>query len=63
VLIEVIDGAPLRQLVARFNPAAEAPGDALAGYTDEQLELILDFTTRSNQANRHLWPNGTRRSA
>jgi DNA-binding MarR family transcriptional regulator len=55
VLVDTVDDAPLRQLVARFSPIGERLTGLLAHYTDEELEVILDFAARSNDAvRRHL---------
>lgn len=54
VLVEAVEATPLRQLAARFDPAGQALAGLLTSYTDEQLELILEFTVRSNEAIRYL---------
>ncbi|HEY4460827.1 MAG TPA: MarR family transcriptional regulator [Pseudonocardiaceae bacterium] len=51
VLVEVVlDGAPFRRLVGLFQPSAAAFTGVLADYTDEQLELLVDYFERSNEA-------------
>jgi DNA-binding MarR family transcriptional regulator len=58
VLVEPVLGAPLRRLMARFDPVGRALAGVLEQYTDEQLELIFEFTERTNDAIRRLWPDG-----
>jgi hypothetical protein len=50
VLVEPVFGAPLQGLMARFEPAGEALSGVMERYTDAQLELILEFTERNNEA-------------
>jgi DNA-binding MarR family transcriptional regulator len=48
VLLELVPGEPLRQLTGYFAPAGQALADILADYGDEQLQLIAEVTTRTN---------------
>lgn len=51
VLVEaILDGPPFRRLVELFQPAAAAFTGVLADYTDEQLELLVEYTERGNEA-------------
>jgi DNA-binding MarR family transcriptional regulator len=50
VLVEIVDGDPFRHLVEVFRPVGEAFVGMLADYTDEQIEFLTDYTTRSNNA-------------
>jgi DNA-binding MarR family transcriptional regulator len=51
VLVEaVLDGQPFQRLAELFQPAATAFGDVLADYTDEQIELLVDYAERNNAA-------------
>lgn len=51
VLVEaILDGPPFQRLFELFQPAAAAFTDVLAGYTDEQIELLVDYTERGNDA-------------
>lgn len=50
VLVEVVDGEPMRHLIEIFRPIGEAFVGVLADYTDEQIEFITDYTTRCNKA-------------
>lgn len=51
VLVEVVlDGAPLRRLIDLFQPSAAAFAGVLTDYTDEQIELFVDYFERSNDA-------------
>jgi len=56
VHIEIVDGEPFRRLAQHFQPFADTLTNLLASYTDDQIALILEFTTRSNDAIRHLRP-------
>jgi DNA-binding MarR family transcriptional regulator len=49
VLVEVAEEGPVTELSGRFQPVAEVYGKLLDVYTDEQLELILDYLTRTNE--------------
>jgi hypothetical protein len=44
--------------MSRFDPAGQALTSILEQYTDAQLELILEFTERNNEAIRRLWQDG-----
>ncbi|WP_329252252.1 MarR family transcriptional regulator [Actinoallomurus sp. NBC_01490] len=50
VIVEATEGAPTVELSERFAPVAEAYGKLLDGYTDEQLTVILDYLSRTNEA-------------
>jgi DNA-binding MarR family transcriptional regulator len=50
VLVEATQDRPVNELSDRFRPVAELYGKLLDTYTDEQLELILDYLTRTNEA-------------
>jgi DNA-binding MarR family transcriptional regulator len=50
VLVEATQDRPVSELSGRFQPVAEQYGKLLDAYTDEQLELILDYLTRTNEA-------------
>jgi DNA-binding MarR family transcriptional regulator len=50
VLVEAAQDGPVAELSGRFQPVAELYGKVLDGYTDEQLELILDYLVRTNEA-------------
>ena len=50
VLVEATQDRPVNELSDRFRPVAESYGKLLDTYTDEQLELILDYLTRTNEA-------------
>lgn len=62
VLIELTPGPPLQRLVAKHEPAREVVANLMADYTDEQLELITQFTVRSNEAFRNLPQGNTQRA-
>jgi DNA-binding MarR family transcriptional regulator len=49
VLVEATEDGPVTELSGRFQPVAELYGKLLDAYTDEQLELILDYLTRTNE--------------
>jgi DNA-binding MarR family transcriptional regulator len=49
VLVEAAEEGPVTELSGRFQPVAEMYGKLLDTYTDEQLELILDYLTRTNE--------------
>ncbi len=49
VLVEPLaDDAPLRRVVELFKPTAAAFASVLDDYTDEQLEVIIDYLRRGN---------------
>jgi DNA-binding MarR family transcriptional regulator len=50
VIVEATQDAPIRELGARFQPVAEIYGELLETYSDEQLEVILDYLARTNDA-------------
>jgi hypothetical protein len=50
VLINPIDGEPLRRLMGLFEPIGKETEQLMRDYTDAQLELILEFTERTNAA-------------
>ena len=50
VLVDATNDAPVTELSARFQPVAELYGTLLETYSDEQLEVILDYLTRTNEA-------------
>jgi DNA-binding MarR family transcriptional regulator len=50
VIVEVTKDAPVAELSARFQPVAEVYTELLESYTDEQLEVILDYLARNNEA-------------
>jgi DNA-binding MarR family transcriptional regulator len=50
VLLEIVPGEPLRRLTGYFEAAGQALAEILAGYSDEQLQLIAEITTRTNDA-------------
>ncbi|MBV8931125.1 MAG: MarR family transcriptional regulator [Kutzneria sp.] len=50
VLIEIVDGEPFRRLAELFLPLRDTADSVLTEYTDEQLEFIVDFTVRNNDA-------------
>jgi DNA-binding MarR family transcriptional regulator len=50
VIVEATDDAPVAELSARFQPVAEIYGKLLETYSDEQLEVILDYLARTNEA-------------
>ncbi|GAB2819573.1 MarR family transcriptional regulator [Actinoallomurus bryophytorum] len=50
VIVEATKDAPVAELGARFRPVAEMYGELLETYSDEQLELILDYLARTNEA-------------
>jgi DNA-binding MarR family transcriptional regulator len=56
VLIQAIPGGPLRQLMSGYAPVGDALIEILAGYTDQELELITGFTAASNQMIRQVLP-------
>lgn len=58
VLVEPVFGAPLRRLMARFDPVGQAMARVLQRYSDEEVRLILEFTERSNDAIGRLWQDG-----
>jgi DNA-binding MarR family transcriptional regulator len=49
VLVEATEDRPVSELGNRFQPVAELYGKLLDTYTDEQLELILDYLARTNE--------------
>jgi DNA-binding MarR family transcriptional regulator len=49
VIVEVVEGASVAELGRRFQPVAEGYAKLLDGYTDEQLSLLLDYLTRTNE--------------
>jgi DNA-binding MarR family transcriptional regulator len=49
VIVEAAEGRPIEELGSRFAPVAELYGKLLESYTDEQLDLILDYLGRTNQ--------------
>jgi DNA-binding MarR family transcriptional regulator len=50
VIVEATKDAPVAELGARFQPVAEAYNELLESYTDEQLEVILDYLAHNNEA-------------
>ncbi len=50
VTIEVAHGEAMQALMARFQPAGEALSGVLADYDEDELSLIGEFTTASNDA-------------
>ena len=48
VLVEATADGPVAELGDRFDPIAELYEKLLGTYTDEQLELILDYLVRTN---------------
>jgi DNA-binding MarR family transcriptional regulator len=50
VIVEATQDTPVRELAARFQPVADVYGELLETYSDEQLEVILDYLTRANDA-------------
>jgi DNA-binding MarR family transcriptional regulator len=50
VIVEATQEAPVAELSARFQPVAEIYGELLETYSDEQLEVILDYLARTNEA-------------
>src|SRR3954469_1805781 len=50
VIVEATKDAPVAELSARFQPVAEVYTELLESYTDEQLEVILDYLARNNEA-------------
>src|SRR3569833_4456930 len=50
VLVEAAQDGPVAELSGRFPPVAELYGKVLDGYTAAQLELILDYLARTNEA-------------
>jgi DNA-binding MarR family transcriptional regulator len=50
VIVEATDDEPVTELSARFQPVGEVYTKLLGTYSDEQLELILDYLTRTNEA-------------
>jgi DNA-binding MarR family transcriptional regulator len=49
VIVETAKDGPITALNGRFDPVAELYSKLLDTYTDEQLELILDYLTRTNE--------------
>lgn len=49
VLVEATEFGPTRELSERFEPVAERYEALLRAYTDEQLEIILDYLVRTNE--------------
>jgi DNA-binding MarR family transcriptional regulator len=49
VLVEATEDGPVTELGDRFQPVAELYGQLLEGYSDEQLEVILDYLARTNE--------------
>jgi DNA-binding MarR family transcriptional regulator len=50
VIVEAAEEGPIAELGRRFQPVAELYEKALDGYTDEQLALLVEYTTRNNEA-------------
>jgi DNA-binding MarR family transcriptional regulator len=50
VIVEAREDGPVAELGNRFRPVAELYGKLLDGYTDEQLDVILDYLVRTNEA-------------
>jgi DNA-binding MarR family transcriptional regulator len=48
VIVEAVEGGPVGELGRRFQPVAEGYAKILDGYSDEELSLILDYLTRTN---------------
>jgi DNA-binding MarR family transcriptional regulator len=48
VIVEATATGATQELGERFEPVAERYEELLATYTDEQLRLILDYLTRTN---------------
>ncbi|MEO7194721.1 MAG: MarR family transcriptional regulator [Pseudonocardiaceae bacterium] len=48
VLVEIIWEEPLHRLMAYYEPVGDALAGVLADYTDEELDLITEFTARGN---------------
>ena len=49
VLVEAeIDGEPLRRLADLFTPIGAGFTSVAADYTDDQLEVVVDYLTRNN---------------
>jgi DNA-binding MarR family transcriptional regulator len=48
VIVEAAEGGPIAELSDRFQPMAELYGKLLEGYTDDQLNVILDYIARTN---------------
>lgn len=49
VLVEATTFGPTRDLGERFEPVAQGHEALLRVYTDEQLEVILDYLIRTNE--------------
>lgn len=50
VLVEVeTDGEPLRRLADLFTPIGAGFTSVAADYTDDQLEVVVDYLTRNNE--------------
>jgi DNA-binding MarR family transcriptional regulator len=50
VIVEVTTSNALKELAERFEPVAERYEELLGTYTDQQLELVLDYLARTNDA-------------
>jgi DNA-binding MarR family transcriptional regulator len=49
VIVETVESGPVAELGRRFQPVAEGYAKLLDGYTDEELSLLLDYLTRTNE--------------
>lgn len=49
VIVEAAADGPTAELSDRFEPVAETYGKLLGAFTDEQLEVILDYLVRTNE--------------
>jgi DNA-binding MarR family transcriptional regulator len=49
VIVEAAADGPITELSERFGPVAELYEKLLGTYTDEQLELLLDYLARTNE--------------
>jgi hypothetical protein len=53
ILLHITPGEPLRRLMAHFEAVSEAITALTADYTDDQLQLITEFITHTNDVIRH----------
>ncbi|MCO5997718.1 MarR family winged helix-turn-helix transcriptional regulator [Actinoallomurus rhizosphaericola] len=49
VLVEVLEDGPFTELGRRFMPVAELYEKVLAGYSDDDLRVVLRYLTRNNE--------------
>jgi DNA-binding MarR family transcriptional regulator len=49
VIVEAADDGPITALNGRFDPVAELYTRLLDAFTEEQLEIILDYLARTNE--------------